>query len=137
MPLLCRLLGFAFCLSFSNTRKDTKRLIDCPRIGKNFGHIRIKENNVRALHIFPSPNTVLASSNDTLCLARFAAAFLAFHSKRTAQSSMAIFSLRTVGVGYRHNGSGAQPRAARESHFNKPEPSAPLVGLQRLVIPSR
>src|SRR5438034_11635943 len=84
-----------------------------------------------------SPNTVLASSNDTLCLARFAAAFLAFHSKRTAQSSMAIFSLRTVGVGYRHNGSGAQPRAARESHFNKPEPSAPLVGLQRLVMPSR
>ncbi len=52
MPLLCRLLGFALCLSFSNLSKDTKRLVDCSRIWKNFGNIRIKENNVRAFHVF-------------------------------------------------------------------------------------
>ena len=51
-----------------------------------------------------SPNTVLASSNETLCLERFAAAFLAFHSKRTGQSSMELFSSTAMRFGYRHNG---------------------------------
>ena len=57
--------------------------------------------------------------------------------RRTHDRAYERADLSSLFISDSRSANGMALSRERESHFNKPEPSAPLVGLQRLVMPSR